>query len=213
LPNFNNKTTLVAMDCLGLTLTSLPYSPKPSVITIGSFDGVHLGHQSLLQQMNDFAHQNNYKSVIVTFDPHPQEVLQTNPNFFLINSFEQKIALFEKFGIDTVFVIPFSTEFAQKSAIEFFSTYIFPKINVKAIFMGPNHHFGKQREGNADLLIRLCEEKNIEVIMAQEFKVDGLEVRSTLIRQYLVQKDWENAEKLMGHNEKIVYSPLEINVK
>ena len=175
------------------------YIPSPSVITIGSFDGVHLGHQSLLQQMNDFAHQNNYKSVVVTFDPHPQEVLQTNPNFFLINSFEQKITLFEKFGIDTVFVIPFSTEFAQKSASEFFLSYIFPKINVKAIFIGPNHHFGKKREGNANILTRLCKKKNIELIMAQEFKVDGVEVRSTRIRKYIKQNDWQNAEMLMGH--------------
>jgi len=173
---------------------------EPSVITIGSFDGVHLGHQSLLQQMNNYAQQNNYKSVVVTFNPHPQEVLQTNPNFFLINTFEQKITLFEKFGVDTVFVIPFSTEFAQKSATEFFLDYIFPKINVKAIFIGPNHHFGKKREGNADILTRLCEEKNIALIMAQEFKIDAFEVRSTLIRKYIKQNDWQNAEKLMGHN-------------
>jgi len=176
---------------------------EPSVITIGSFDGVHLGHQSLLQQMNDFAHQNNYKSVVVTFNPHPQEILQTNPNFFLINSFEQKIALFEKFGIDTVFMIPFSTEFAQKSATEFFLSYIFPKINVKAIFIGPNHHFGKKREGNTNILTRICEEKDIALIIAQEFKIDALEVRSTLIRKYLKENDWQSAEKLMGHNEKI----------
>jgi len=192
------------MDCIELTPTLLPYS-EPSVITVGSFDGVHLGHQSLLRQMNDFAQQNNYKSVVVTFDPHPQEVLQTNPDFFLINTFEQKIALFEQFGIDMVFVIPFSTEFAQKSATEFFLTYIFPKINVKAIFMGPNHHFGKKREGNADMLTRLCKERNIQLIVAQEFKIDGLEVRSTLIRKYIKQNDWQNAERLMGHNVSKVF--------
>ncbi|MCL2329518.1 MAG: FAD synthetase family protein [Bacteroidetes bacterium] len=172
---------------------------EPSVITIGSFDGVHLGHQSLLQQVNNYAHQNSCKSVVITFDPHPQEVLQTNPNFFLINTFEQKIALFEKFGIDMVFVIPFSKTFSQKTAIDFFSTFIFSKINVKAIFMGPNHHFGKQREGNSGTLTSLCKEKNIELVMTKEFKIDEFEVRSTLIRKYLEQKDWESAEKLMGH--------------
>ena len=176
---------------------------EPSVITVGSFDGVHLGHQSLLRQVNDFAHQNNCKIVAVTFDPHPQEVLLTNPNFFLINTFEQKIALFEKFGIDTVFVIPFSKEFSQKTAIEFFSTYIFSEINVKAVFTGHDHHFGKQREGNADTLANLCKERNVELVIAQEFKIDDFEVRSTFIRKYLKQKDWQNAEKLMGHN---VYS-------
>ena len=173
---------------------------EPSVITVGSFDGVHLGHQALLQQVNNFAHQNNCKSVIVTFNPHPQEVLQVNPDFFLINTFEQKIALFEQFGIDTVVVIPFSKEFSLKTANEFFENYIFSKINVKAVFMGPNHHFGKKREGNADTLTSICKEKNIELITSQEFIIDGQEVRSTQIRKYLEQKDGKNAEKLMGHD-------------
>ena len=173
--------------------------PVPSIITVGSFDGVHLGHQALLQQVNHFAHQNNCQSVVVTFNPHPQEVLQINPDFFLINTFEQKIALFEKFGIDTIIVIPFSKEFSQKSATEFFEDYIFSKINVKAVFMGPNHHFGKKREGNADTLHSICKEKNIELITTQEFIINGQEVRSTQIRKYLEQKEWKNAEKLMGH--------------
>jgi riboflavin kinase/FMN adenylyltransferase len=177
---------------------------EPSVITVGSFDGVHLGHQALLQQVNDYARQNHCKSVVVTFNPHPQEVLQTNTDFFLINSFDQKITLFEKFGIDTVFVIPFSKTFAQKTATDFFSAYIFSKINVKAVFIGPNHHFGKQREGNAETLTCLCENKKIELVMTKEFKVDGFEVRSTLIRKYLEQNDWQYAEKLMGHNVYLV---------
>jgi riboflavin kinase/FMN adenylyltransferase len=179
---------------------------EPSVITIGCFDGVHLGHQSLFQQVNDYARQHSYKSVVVTFNPHPQEILQTNSNFFLINTFEQKMALFERFGIDTVFVIPFSKEFAQKSAVTFFEEDIFSKINVKAIFMGPNHHFGKQREGNADTLIHLCKEKNIEIITTQEFIIDGYEIRSTQIRKYLKQNDRKNAEKLMGHDVYIAKS-------
>lgn len=173
---------------------------EPSVITVGSFDGVHLGHQSLLQQVNDYACQNNCKSVLITFNPHPQEVLQTKSDFFLINTFEQKIALFEKFGIDMVYVIPFSKTFSQKTANDFFATDIFSKINVKAIFLGPNHHFGKQREGDAGTLARLCEKRKIQVIVAQEFKVNGVDVRSTLIRKYLNQNDWQNAENLMGHN-------------
>jgi len=173
---------------------------EPSVITVGSFDGVHLGHQSLLQQMNHYAHQNNYISVVVTFNPHPQEVLQNKPDFFLINSFEQKITLFEKLGIDTVLVIPFTQELSQTAPYDFFETYIFSKINVNAVFMGPNHHFGKQREGNAETLTQLCKEKEIELIVAQEFKVNGCKVRSTFIRNYLEQNDWRRAEKMMGHD-------------
>ena len=173
---------------------------EPSVITVGSFDGVHLGHQSLFTQMNNYAKLNNYKSVVVTFNPHPQEVLQNKPNFFLINSFEQVLQLFEKFGIDNVYVIPFSEEFSQKTATQFFEEDIFSKINVKAIFLGPNHHFGKQREGDSATLRRICEKRNIDVVIAQEFKVDGVEVCSTLIRKYLKENDRTNAEKLMGHN-------------
>jgi riboflavin kinase/FMN adenylyltransferase len=173
---------------------------EPSIITVGSFDGVHLGHQVLLQQVNDYAHINGYQRVIVTFNPHPQEVLKTKPDFFLINTFEQKIALFEKMGIDTVLVIPFTQKLSQTSAHDFFDNYIFSKINVKAVSIGPNHHFGKQREGDADTLTRLCEEKGINLIMTEEFKMNECKVRSTKIRNYLEQNDFQNAEKLMGHN-------------
>ena len=174
--------------------------PLPSVITVGSFDGVHLGHQALLQQVTQYAKQNNCQSVIITFDPHPQEVMQTRSDFFLINTLEQKITLFEKLGIDTVVVIPFSKTLSQKSAFDFFEEYIFSKINVKAIFMGPNHHFGKQREGNADTLFQICTEKGIEIITTQEYKENETQVRSTLIRKYLAQQDFQYAETLMGHN-------------
>ena len=180
--------------------TSSETLPESSVITVGSFDGVHLGHRALLQQVKDFAGQHKYQSVIITFDPHPQEVLQSKSNFFLINSFEQKITLFEKLGIDMVFVIPFTKELAQTSALQFFAAYVFSKINVKAIFMGPNHHFGKQREGDAHTLNHICAERGIELIMTQEFKMDENKVRSTLIRNYLEQNDWATAEKLLGHN-------------
>jgi riboflavin kinase/FMN adenylyltransferase len=172
---------------------------EPSVITVGSFDGVHLGHQSLFTQMNHYAKKHNYKSVVVTFNPHPQEVLQNKPDFFLINSFQQILQLFEKFEIDIVYVIPFSIEFSKKTAIQFFEEDIFSKINVKAVFLGPNHHFGKQREGDVDTLNLLCKKRNIEIIVAQEFKVEGVEVRSTLVRKYLKQNDRQKAEKLMGH--------------
>ena len=172
---------------------------EPSVITVGSFDGVHLGHQALLQQVNDYARSNGCQSVLITFNPHPQEILKTKINFFLINTFEQKIALFEKLGIDTVVVIPFSKTLSQKSAIAFFEEYILTKINVKAVFMGPNHHFGKQQEGNADTLSQLCAEKKIEIIIIQEFKINNIQVRSTLIRKYLTQHNRESAKKLMGN--------------
>jgi len=172
---------------------------EPSVITIGSFDGVHLGHQSLFKKMNNYSKKNNCKSVVITFNPHPQEILQNKPDFFLINNFQQVLQLFKKFDIDMTYVMPFSKEFSQKTAIQFFEEDILSKINVKAIFMGPNHHFGKQREGNAQTLTQICKEKKIEIITTQEFKINGKEVRSTLIRKYLAQKDWENAEKLMGH--------------
>ena len=182
-----------------INYNNTPQITEPSAITVGSFDGVHLGHQALLQQVKNYAHQNDCKSVLITFNPHPQEVLQMQSNFFLINSFEQKIILFERFGIDTVYVVPFSKTLSQTTATDFFEDYIFSKINVKAIFLGPNHHFGKQREGNADTLVQLCEERKIELIMTQEFKMNGLNVRSTLIRNYLAQHDRQNAEKLMGH--------------
>ena len=173
---------------------------EPSVITVGSFDGVHLGHQSLFTKMNNYSKMTHCKSVVITFNPHPQEVLQNKPDFFLINSFEQVLQLFEKFGIDMTYVIPFSEEFSKKTATQFFEEDIFSTFNVKAVFLGPNHHFGKQREGDAETLRQLCEKRNIEVVVAQKFKVGSVEVSSTLIRKYLKENDFQNAEKLMGHN-------------
>ena len=173
---------------------------EPSVITVGSFDGVHLGHQSLFKKMNNYSKINNCKSIVITFNPHPQEILQNKPDFFLINSFQQILLLIEKFEIDMVYVIPFSEEFSKKSAIQFFEEDIFSKINVKAVFLGPNHHFGRKREGDAHTLYSICEKRKIEVVVTQECKVDAVEVRSTLIRKYLKEKDFNNAEKLMGHN-------------
>jgi len=173
---------------------------EPSVITVGSFDGVHLGHQSLFKKMNNYSKMTHCKSVVITFNPHPQEVLQNKPDFFLINSFEQVLQLFEKFGIDMTYVIPFSEEFSRKTAHQFFEEDVFPMFNVKAVFLGPNHHFGKQREGNANTLQRICEKRNIEVVVAQKYKVENVEVSSTLIRKYLKENDFQNAEKLMGHN-------------
>jgi riboflavin kinase/FMN adenylyltransferase len=176
------------------------FNNELSVISVGSFDGVHLGHQALFAAMNGYAKKHNYKSTVVTFNPHPQEVLQNKSDFFLINSFEQILQLFEKFGIDTVVTIPFSKEFSQKTAIEFFEEDIFSKIDVKAVFMGPNHHFGKQREGGAQTLTQICKAKGVDFFITPEFKVNDIEVRSTLIRKYLVLNDYKNAEKLMGHN-------------
>jgi len=193
--------------------TSPETLPVHSVITVGSFDGVHLGHRALLQQVKDFAQHHQYQSVIITFNPHPQEVLQSKSNFFLINSFEQKITLFEKLGIDTVFVIPFTHELAQTSALQFFQEYIFSKINVRAIFMGPNHHFGKQREGDAHTLSSICHEKGIELVMAQEFKMDDNKVRSTLIRNCLEKNDFASAEKLLGHNLYLKFKDLKFKVQ
>ena len=183
-----------------ITYNSSQQILEPSVITVGSFDGVHLGHQSLFKKMNIYSKMNHCKSVVITFNPHPQEVLQNKPDFFLINSFEQVLQLFEKFGMDMTYVIPFSTAFSKKTATQFFEEDVFSKINVKAIFLGPNHHFGKQREGDADTLRQLCEKRNIEVVVAQKFKVENVEVSSTIIRKYLKENDFQNAEKLMGHN-------------
>ena len=192
--------------------TNSLHLPLPSIITVGSFDGVHLGHQALLQQVTFYAKQNNCQSVLITFDPHPQQALQTQPDFFLINTLEQKITLFEKLGIDTVVVIPFSKTLSQKSAVAFFEEYILTKINVKTVFMGPNHHFGKQREGTADTLSQLCTKKGIEIITTQEYKMNNIEVRSTLIRKYLAQNDFQNAEKLMGHHNYIMSNDNTLNI-
>jgi riboflavin kinase / FMN adenylyltransferase len=181
------------------SIDNIPAFVNP-VVTVGSFDGVHLGHRKILQQLRDTASRLKGVSVVVTFDPHPQQLLNPNSDFFLINTPEEKIKLLKKENIDYLIIIPFSKQFSEMSFTEYFEKIIVTAIRAKAIVMGPNHSFGKNREGNHETVMDIAKRENIEIIMIPEYIVKDCAVRSAKIRKHIVNKDYEIAEELLGHS-------------
>lgn len=174
---------------------------KGAIVTIGSFDGVHQGHRKVLQQLTETAKLKKLVSVVITFNPHPQEVLHHKPDFFLISSYEQKKRLLCEEDIDYLLVIPFSKEFAAQTSEQFIKDILIERIGAKAIVMGPNHRFGRNREGDYNSTHDLCEANGMEVIKINEFILHDIAVRSTQIRKLIQDKNYNSAEELLGHSQ------------
>jgi riboflavin kinase/FMN adenylyltransferase len=171
---------------------------KNPAITIGNFDGVHKGHQALFQRVKQLAEELNGESVVVTFDPHPLEVLfpQKAPSF--ITSHRQKLDLIASCGIDATIVIPFDHKFSQMSAREFVEVLIVEKIGARAIVVGHDYRFGHSREGDIAFLKQLGEQYGFKVETVTGVKVNDTVVSSTTIRQMIVSGNIKKANKLLG---------------
>ncbi|MGD9134852.1 MAG: adenylyltransferase/cytidyltransferase family protein, partial [Desulfobacterales bacterium] len=140
---------------------------KNAVITIGNFDGVHIGHQALFHEVIEKADIIDGTSIAMTFDPHPIRVLQKNNNPPLITLHEQKIELIERAGIEVLICIPFTEQFASMSAEDFIKGLLINKIGMKAIVVGKDYTFGKNREGNLSLLKSFASQWGYEVIVGE----------------------------------------------
>lgn len=171
---------------------------KNPVVTVGSFDGVHLGHQQILNFLKAAAAKYNGESVVITFYPHPQQVLHPEKDFFLINTPEENSKLIKEQGIDNLIIINFTPQFSQLTFDQFLNLLI-EKIGMRALVMGPNHNFGKNREGNSNSMREICEKNSIEIIQIPEFILEENKVRSSKIREHLINKEIEQAEQLLGH--------------
>ncbi len=135
-----------------------------AVITVGTFDGLHLGHQKIIQRMQSLAEENHGETILVTFDPHPRLVVHdNNKNLKFINTQLRKVDLLEKLGMDHIIIIPFTPEFAQTSSEDFIKEYLVDKLMVKKLIVGYDHHFGNNREGNYDQLHLLGQKYGFEV--------------------------------------------------
>ena len=139
---------------------------KNAVITIGNFDGVHIGHQALFHEAIEKAEAIGGTSVAMTFEPHPLRVMKPNNHPPLITLYEQKSELIERTGIDVLICVPFTREFAAQSAEQFVRDLLVQKIGMKAIVVGQDYSFGKNREGDLDLLKSFGPEYGFEVIVA-----------------------------------------------
>jgi riboflavin kinase/FMN adenylyltransferase len=172
---------------------------KPTIVTIGTFDGVHIGHKEILKKLTSEAARLNLESVILTFFPHPRMVLQKESDIKLINTIDERIAIFSKTDLDHLIIHPFTKEFASLSAEAYVKNVLVDGLNVKKIIIGYDHRFGQNRTANIDDLKRFGNKFGFEVeeISAQE--LDDVAVSSTKIRHALDNGDLETANNYLGY--------------
>ncbi|MDD8016740.1 MAG: bifunctional riboflavin kinase/FAD synthetase [Bacteroidota bacterium] len=172
---------------------------KNSVLSIGMFDGIHKAHQAILKLLIDRARQNKGRSVVVTFDPHPKEIVGNgNSKLEILSTLKEKLAFFEKFGIDVVFIIPFTYEFSRLSLNEFYSKYIINGIGVSEVIEGFNHQLGRDREGGMNQIVDLGKQNNFSVETLSMMKQSENNISSSEIRKMLHEGKVELANRMLG---------------
>jgi len=174
---------------------------RETVLTTGTFDGVHSGHQVIIRRLLEISRKDNLRHLILTFEPHPQIVLQKSSNpVKLLTSISERIQLFEKFHVQNILIIPFSKEFSEINPETFVREYLFEKIGIKKVLIGYDHLFGKNREGNEQLLNKMSDELDfsVETISAQE--TNNVIISSTKIRQAIINHEIEIANNYLGYN-------------
>ncbi len=180
-------------------LTDLPEF-RNAVLTIGSFDGVHQGHQQILDRVKELARQNEGESIVVTFHPHPRLVVYPKDNSLkLITTIEEKVQLLRRYGIDNVVVVPFTVEFSQQSADEYIKKFLVDKFHPKHIVIGYDHRFGLNRQGDINYLKWHGEACGYEVVEIGKHEVEDIAVSSTKVRRALDEGKVSDAARLMGH--------------
>ncbi len=170
-----------------------------AVVTSGTFDGVHLGHQKILSRLKEIAERNNGETVVITFWPHPRFILKPNDESLkLLNTFEEKAELLKEQGIQHLIRIPFTKEFSQLSSSEFIREILVKTIGTKKLVIGYDHRFGKNREGSFDELKLNGPTYGFDVQEIPRQDVDHIGVSSTKIRQALEEGDLDTATHLLG---------------
>lgn len=177
------------------------YNTKSStVVTIGTFDGVHVGHQKIISKIVDIAKRDGLKAVMLTFFPHPRMVLQKDKGIKLINTIEEKATLLNKLGLDTLVVKEFTKEFSRLSPSEFVNQVLIDKLNVNHIIIGYDHRFGKNRTANINDLKEFGEIHDFQVTEITAQEVDDVAVSSTKIRESLLDGNIKKANTFLGYN-------------
>ena len=171
-----------------------------TVVTIGTFDGVHIGHQKIIQRLINSARNANLNSVILTFFPHPRMVLQKDANLKLINTLEEKANILDNLGLDYLVIKEFTNEFSRLSAKDFVSKTLIDELNAKKVIIGYDHHFGRNRSANIDDLkaFGLTHSFEVEEISAQD--INNVAISSTKIREALRDGNIETANQYLGYN-------------
>jgi riboflavin kinase/FMN adenylyltransferase len=179
---------------------------KNAVIAIGNFDGVHIGHQALFHEVIEKADHIGGTAIAMTFEPHPMRVLKQNNHPPLITLYEQKQELIERTGMDVLICVPFTAQFAALTAREFVEDLLVKKIGMKAIVVGEDYSFGKNREGNLELLNSYAAELGFDVIVANWIKLAKNypdRISSTRIRELVMDGQMAEAHKMLGRHYQI----------
>ena len=171
---------------------------SPSFLTIGNYDGIHLGHQAILKKLISESRSNNILSSVMTFEPHPREFFSPKLAPKRIISLREKLEYFDELKIDQVFIVNFNDEFSRKSYLDFIEI-LKKNIQAKKIIIGNDFRFGKQREGNIDKLI----ENSVDVCVMNKIEYKGERVSSTIIRDSLAAGDLKRAAMLLGRSYSI----------
>ena len=173
---------------------------RPSVVTIGTFDGVHIGHKTILKRLTEDAATEDLDSVLLTFFPHPRMVLQKDVNLKLINTIDERKELMEKAGLDQLIIHPFTKEFSRLTALEFVRDILVNKLNLKKIIIGYDHHFGRNRNATIEDLKEFGKTYDFEVVEINAQQLNEVAISSTKIRIAIETGDIETANNFLGYS-------------
>jgi riboflavin kinase/FMN adenylyltransferase len=190
-------------------LENLKRSFRNPVVTLGNFDGVHLGHQQIFKRVKEEASKTYGEGVVITFEPHPLKVLAPEKFLPLLTPFRKKMMLIEKSGIETVLCIDFSFPFSEIPPLEFIKNILVQKVKVRKVIIGYNYHFGKGQRGDAQTLKDTGKVFDFEVEVVKPFKVGQTIVSSSKIRNLIQRGEVEEASTLLGRDYPIIGKVVE----
>ena len=172
---------------------------NPSVVTIGTFDGVHLGHKAILTQLVDAAKKDSLESILLTFFPHPRMVLQKESSVRLINTIKERTEIIEQTGVSNIIIHPFTKEFSRLTALEFVRDILVNQLHIKKIIIGYDHQFGRNRNATIDDLKEFGKIYNFEVVEITAQQLQNVSISSTKIRKALEEGDVQTANQYLGY--------------
>ena len=183
-----------------------------AVVTTGTFDGVHAGHQKILENLKEIAKNDGGETVLLTFFPHPRMVLFPDDNDLkLLNTLDEKIDLLEKAGIDNLIIHPFTQAFSRFTATQYVKDILTETIGVKKLVIGYDHHFGRNREGSYENLFQMAPQYGFELVEIPAQEIDAVNVSSTKIRKALIDGDIKSANSFLNYKYNLTGEVVEGN--
>lgn len=173
---------------------------KKTIVTLGTFDGVHIGHQKIIEKLLQNAKEFDCESLILTFFPHPRMVLQEGSDIKLLNTIDERSVLLDKLGLDNLIIHPFDKEFSRLSAEEFVKTILVDTFNIQKIIIGYDHRFGRNRTANIDDLILYGEKFGFEVEQISAQEINEVSISSTKIRNAILDGNMALANEYLGYD-------------